>query len=620
MRPAHIRPYALKGKRNTSLSGGFTLIEMAVVLVIVAISSAMLAYYGLGMFEQSQQSQTRTKLDRIEEALEAYRNAYGRLPCPSDQGVAAGAATYGVTADNPGRCTGGSPAATYSATNAVEGGVPFKTLELPEQFATDGWGRKFTYAVDPRMTEPGAFENYDIHDRCGGITINDAAGSARSTIGIYALISYGEDGHGAFMPSGARFSAGGINPDQLANCNCSSAGAYDGAYAPVYVQKDMVTSTDAAYFDDLVRFKERWQMQTEGDTLAKAYEGPEIAFVYDDSPYVSFYTKSCDSYTLQASPASLPAGTAKSVSASPDNNYWAVAHATSPYVTIYKRNASTGALTKLANPSTLPAGDAFAVAFSRLGDYLAVGHDDGAPVSNYLSIYKINTDTDAFTYLTGGAGGPTLQPGDIVSSVSFSPQDLYLAAANAAAPYYLRIYRRSGDVFTNVDLSSKMDTPPTGLATGVAFSPDGRYLAVSHGSAPYLSVYAITAASDTFTRLASPATLPPSDTASVSYSRDSTYLAVALSGGTNSVYIYSVDPATGALTLVASTGTSYGNALSVAFSPRQNVIGVGAGFPTYASVIKYLPGEHYFDLRAAGTLSQPAGAANGVAMRYIQTR
>jgi hypothetical protein len=60
----------------------------------------------------------------------------------------------------------------------------------------------------------------------------------------------------------------------------------------------------------------------------------------------------------------------------------AVAHATSPYITIYKRSGDT--FTKLADPSSLPTGDGRGVAFSSVGiDYLAVAHD----TSPYVTIY-----------------------------------------------------------------------------------------------------------------------------------------------------------------------------------------------------------------------------------------
>src|SRR5690606_11596606 len=62
--------------------------------------------------------------------------------------------------------------------------------------------------------------------------------------------------------------------------------------------------------------------------------------------------------------------------------YLAVAHWNSPYITIYKRSGDTFA--KLANPATLPSSNGYGCAFDPTGTYLAVAHD----ASPYITIYK----------------------------------------------------------------------------------------------------------------------------------------------------------------------------------------------------------------------------------------
>ena len=57
----------------------------------------------------------------------------------------------------------------------------------------------------------------------------------------------------------------------------------------------------------------------------------------------------------------LPTGGGYGVAFSPDGTHMAVGHATSPYITIYKREGDT--FTKLANPSGLPAGEVYGAAF-----------------------------------------------------------------------------------------------------------------------------------------------------------------------------------------------------------------------------------------------------------------
>ena len=172
-------------------------------------------------------------------------------------------------------------------------------------------------------------------------------------------------------------------------------------------------------------------------------------------------------------PANLPPNTGYGAAFSPDGTYLAIAHDTSPYVTIYKRSGDT--FTKLANPSTLPTGMGFGAAFSPDGTYLAIAHD----TSPYVTIYKRSGDT--FTKLAN----PTALPTGTGRGAAFSQDGSYLAIAHQASPY-VTIYKRSGDTFTKLDNPS---TLPTGTGFGAAFSQDGSYLAIAHATTPYATIY-----------------------------------------------------------------------------------------------------------------------------------
>ena len=83
-----------------------------------------------------------------------------------------------------------------------------------------------------------------------------------------------------------------------------------------------------------------------------------------------------------ANPATLPASTGYGASFSSDGIYLAIAHFTSPFVTIYKRSGDT--FTKLANPADLPAGNGNGASFSSDGVYLGIAH----ATSPFVTIYK----------------------------------------------------------------------------------------------------------------------------------------------------------------------------------------------------------------------------------------
>ncbi len=114
---------------------GFTLVEIAVVLLIVALLMGGLVPTLSGQIERRRVSETSKQLDEIQQALIGYAVINGRLPCP-----AAPNAT-GVE----------SPAGGGICTNLHNGFLPAATLGLPGTdsagYAVDAWGNRIHYAV-----------------------------------------------------------------------------------------------------------------------------------------------------------------------------------------------------------------------------------------------------------------------------------------------------------------------------------------------------------------------------------------------------------------------------------------------------------------------------------------
>lgn len=130
--------------RRLTFSRGFTLIELALVLVIVAIFlGGMLMTMG-AQDENRRYNDTRATMATAQEALLGYAAAHGRLPCP------ASAASNGL--EDP---VGGG-ACTASANMVALGFVPAATLGLaPIDNAgrlVDGWGIPLRYAVTAEYT------------------------------------------------------------------------------------------------------------------------------------------------------------------------------------------------------------------------------------------------------------------------------------------------------------------------------------------------------------------------------------------------------------------------------------------------------------------------------------
>ncbi|MGA7081381.1 MAG: prepilin-type N-terminal cleavage/methylation domain-containing protein [Terriglobales bacterium] len=272
---------------------GFTLLELSIVLVIIAIVTGMAVSAGMSVVATARISATQKKMEAIDQALMQYRTANNRLPCPGDLTLAPGGTDYGLEAGadggsaiaiGTGACTGTGmlPQANFTgngATNtlqqAAEGALPAITLGLSPDFMVDGWGNKLRYVVDTSMTANNAFPYTPVGCNDGAITVNDSNGNPRSSNSIYALISHGPNAHGAYPKSGGTtlINTGSVNINEQTNCHCNSSGAQAPAsgapaYAPTYVQ--MLPTIDPTNnldnFDDIVSYKERWQMQTPWDS------------------------------------------------------------------------------------------------------------------------------------------------------------------------------------------------------------------------------------------------------------------------------------------------------------------------------------------------------------------
>jgi WD40 repeat protein len=276
-------------------------------------------------------------------------------------------------------------------------------------------------------------------------------------------------------------------------------------------------------------------------------------------------------WNKQADPATLPAGAGNGVDFSPDNQFMAVAHTTTPFVTIYQISGST--FTKLSDPATLPAGNATGVAFSRDGQFLAVTH----ATSPFVTIYSISGTT--FTKLAN----PGTLPASAGTAAAFSPNSDFMAVTHGTTPF-VTIYSISGTTFTKL---SDPATLPTGGGLAVDFSADGQFLAVGHSTSPFVTIYSISGT--TFTKLSDPGTLPGGNVGGVRFSLASDFLAVT---ATSSPYviIYSISGTT--FTKLSDPATlPTGSGQGVAFSPDGQYLAVSHSTSPFVTIYDFATGS-----------------------------
>lgn len=228
---------------------GFTLIELSIVLLLIGLMAGVGITFLSESGQQACTERTKDQLKRIQEHVQAYVAANGRLPRPALMLLGSSNSEFGQEVDtlpNPD---------LIDASDVLIGTLPHATLGLPLELAADCWGNKFTYAVTKSLTSSDSGSGYI--PSAGGISIN--AGTRASpdnllTNGAYVVISHGADKKGATPLSAADIMprwcnlADGTEIDRE-NCDASNPIFFDGFYQPGNVAEN--------FFDDLMAYEQK---------------------------------------------------------------------------------------------------------------------------------------------------------------------------------------------------------------------------------------------------------------------------------------------------------------------------------------------------------------------------
>jgi len=190
-------------------AGGFTLIEIGIVLFILALMLSSLLVPLATQVNQRNISDTQKKLDEAKEAVIGYAASQTppHLPCPD---VTSGAgANDGQEDFNAG--TG--------ACNAQEGNIPWVTLGVAP---TDSWGNRIHYAVSAAFSNRAPAATMSLAS-VGTLTICPVAACTAATavaINVPAVIlSYGKNGWGAINSSTNALNPAPTSADEIEDTN-----------------------------------------------------------------------------------------------------------------------------------------------------------------------------------------------------------------------------------------------------------------------------------------------------------------------------------------------------------------------------------------------------------------
>jgi type II secretory pathway pseudopilin PulG len=610
---------------------GFTIMELSIVILVIALITGIGITSSIGLIEQSKYTATENKLNAIENALMSFRQNKNRLPCPGDLTLVSSNANYGVEAANPGTCSGGTPAANNISTVVagsplvMEGGVPVRGLNLPDEFMYDGWGRRINYAVTVGATDYDAFSVIMPNETCG-ISVLDAADTARTSGAIYTLVSYGPNGHGAYLPNGTQMISGSTNASEAKNCHCDSAGV-TATYLATYVQKSPTgdTAVSADVYDDLVRYKDRWQLENYDDTYNyTGYKGPNLFVGFNRagaSSSVIAYQRQCGAWSKQSDFTLAP----NLMTNLPTFKTWVGFTPGNQHLFTYSfsgcflyRIKADGNYTDLGGgvascPDYLTYSGSIKLAMSNNG-YMAIS----STVSTYLFLWKLIGDRYVSLPLTSTLFKPGTAPGTVSPTapemLTFSKDANYMAlAVSGAVSPNLIVYKRAGDTFTALGSTLQPASVPAKNISAIAFSPDGKWFALTLSSGVYYVWSIANSAGAPFSLVINGVGIAgtPIITA-MQFSPDGKYLAMAggAAGGDN-IVIYKIDGTT-FTALALPTGwvdaAAYGGN-SIAFSPDSKYIAMttsSAALPlaifqrTSATTFKYIPNTYYTSIAQPG--------------------
>lgn len=200
---------------------GFSLVEVAIALVVISMIMVPLFSYYKAKTEQNQVTDTNTKLANIENAINQFFFASnGRYPCPASLIVNENDDLNGeefATCNSLGTirlCTDLSwrtnEGLCKTSTNPDEalliGAVPFNRISLAQKNVLDVWGNRIIYAVTYRQTETATFNlnsgQIEVMAYVAGDppTIENITDTADMT--DFFLFSTGMAGIGAFSKDG----------------------------------------------------------------------------------------------------------------------------------------------------------------------------------------------------------------------------------------------------------------------------------------------------------------------------------------------------------------------------------------------------------------------------------
>ena len=232
------RREVLEIERRTGLRG-FTLIEMAVAIFVIALLLGSFLVPLTTQVEQRQIGDMEKNLSEMRDALLGFAIANGYLPCPD-------------TGTNGSENAGATTCSTITS-NVACGRLPYVTLGVPN---SDVWGNRLTYCVNELFARRGAGSTFTLSTVGTDIRICPTAATCASapisSTAIFGIIAHGRNGYGA-----TNLSTGSSNP---AAPHADERENYDNNDRDIVWRIRTADGSAAGEFDDVVVWLPRYTL------------------------------------------------------------------------------------------------------------------------------------------------------------------------------------------------------------------------------------------------------------------------------------------------------------------------------------------------------------------------
>ncbi len=226
------------------MNRGFTLIEAAISILILALLATPVLYFYNSNIATWRAEATYKKANDAVRALHNYRIANGFYPCPAPLVGISGVnnPVYGIPLETAcssavpaaGSCEGGVCASNAIASRSAQiadprvviGALPFRELQIDEEDSYDGYGGRLVYAVTSSMTDRDT-----IDEAAGAIAVRDGDGATGNSLSdidgsiTLVVLSHGPNKMGAYNINGLLMAPCDGSDIEEENCNHTASEA-----------------------------------------------------------------------------------------------------------------------------------------------------------------------------------------------------------------------------------------------------------------------------------------------------------------------------------------------------------------------------------------------------------